>query len=167
MFRIFTPYHIYGLQIFFSHSIGYLFIVLIVSVYLEEAFYFDIIPGGPSDKEPACQFRSCGDVGLIPELGRSPGGGHDSPLQYSCLKNLMDREAWWAKIHRVTKSQTRLKWLSMFMHSPTYSCFRCLCLWCHIQKIIAKTSVKELSHIFFLIILWFKVLQLSLQSILS
>ena len=93
MFRIFTSYHIYGLQIFFSHSIGYLFIVLIVSDYLEEAFYFDIIPGGPSDKEPACQFRSCGDEGLIPELGRSPGGGRDSPLQYSCLKNLMDREA--------------------------------------------------------------------------
>ena len=43
----------------FSHSVSYLFIVLIVSVCLEEAFYFDVIPGGPSGKEPACQFRSC------------------------------------------------------------------------------------------------------------
>ena len=46
---------------------------------------------------------------LIPELGRFCGGGHDSPLQYSCLENLMDREAWRATFHRVAKSRTRLK----------------------------------------------------------
>ena len=45
-------------------------------------------------------------AGLIPVLGRSPGGGHGNPLQYSCLKNLTDREAWWATVHRVAKSQT-------------------------------------------------------------
>ena len=49
------------------------------------------------------------DVGLIPGSGRSPGGGHGNPLQYSCLENPMDREAWWATVHRVTKSWTRLK----------------------------------------------------------
>ena len=37
-----------------------------------------------------------GDVGLIPGSGRSPGGGHGKPLQYSCLENPMDRGAWWA-----------------------------------------------------------------------
>ena len=47
----------------------------------------------------------------IPD-GRSPEGGHGSPLQYSCLGNPTDRGAWWATVHRVTKSQTRLKWLS-------------------------------------------------------
>ena len=52
------------------------------------------------------------DTGSVPGLGRSPGEGHVSPLQYSCLKNPMDREAWWATIHGVTKSQTRLKRLS-------------------------------------------------------
>ena len=46
------------------------------------------------------------DVGSIPELGRSPGGGHGNPLQYSCLENPMDRGAWQATVHRVAKSQT-------------------------------------------------------------
>ena len=51
-----------------------------------------------------------GDVGSIPGLGKYSGGGNGNPLQYSCLKNPMDREAWWATIHGITKSQT---WLSM------------------------------------------------------
>ena len=51
-------------------------------------------------------------MGSIPGLGRSPGGGRDNPLQYSCLENPTDRETWWAIVHRVAKSQTRLKQLS-------------------------------------------------------
>ena len=47
-----------------------------------------------------------GDMGLIPGSGRSPAGGHGNPLQYSCLENPMDRGAWWATVHGVTKSQT-------------------------------------------------------------
>ena len=47
-----------------------------------------------------------GDVGLIPVLGRSPGGGNGNPLQYFCLESSMDRGDWWAVIHGVTKSQT-------------------------------------------------------------
>ena len=43
------------------------------------------------------------DMGSIPELGRSPGGGNGNPLQYSCLENSMDRGAWWAKIHGVAE----------------------------------------------------------------
>ena len=57
-------------------------------------------PGGSDGKESAC---NVGYLGSIPELGRSPGGGHGNPLQYSCLENSMDRGAWWA-----TKSWTRL-----------------------------------------------------------
>ena len=49
------------------------------------------------------------DMGSIPGSRRYPGGGHDNPLQYSCLENPMDRGAWWwATVHGVTKSQTRL-----------------------------------------------------------
>ena len=48
----------------------------------------------------------------IPGLGRSPGGGHGNPLQYSCLENPMDRGAWWSTVHRVAKNWTWLKWLS-------------------------------------------------------
>jgi len=44
---------------------------------------------------------------LIPGLGRTPGEGHDNPLQYSCLENPMDREAWQTAVHRVTQSQTQ------------------------------------------------------------
>ena len=44
------------------------------------------------------------DEGLIPGSGRSPGGGHDNPLQYSCLESSMDRGAWWATVHGVTES---------------------------------------------------------------
>ena len=53
------------------------------------------------------------DTGSIPGLGRSPGGRHGNPLQYSCLQNPMDRGAWWPIVRGVTKSQTGLKQLSM------------------------------------------------------
>ena len=49
------------------------------------------------------------DVGSIPGLGRSPGGGHGNPVQYSCLENPMDRETWQATVQRIAKSRTRLK----------------------------------------------------------
>ena len=48
------------------------------------------------------------DVGCILESGRSPGEGNGNPLQYSCLGNAMDRGAWWATVHGVANSQTRL-----------------------------------------------------------
>ena len=57
-------------------------------------------PGGSGGKESACNAE---DPGLTPGLGRSPGGGHGNPLQYSCLENSMDRGAWWAP-HGVAKS---------------------------------------------------------------
>ena len=53
-------------------------------------------------------------MGLIPGLGRSPGGGHDNILHYSCLENCMDKGAWWATIHGAAKSRTLLKRLSMY-----------------------------------------------------
>jgi len=49
------------------------------------------------------------DVGLIPGSGRSSGGGNGNPLQYPCLENPMDKETWWATLHRVAQSQTQLK----------------------------------------------------------
>ena len=58
------------------------------------------------------------DSGSIPGSGRSPGGGHGNSLQYSCLENPMDRGAWWAAVHGVAKSQTRVKRLSM--HACTW-----------------------------------------------
>ena len=70
-------------------------------------------PGGPRGKEPACNAGAIRDGALIPGWGRSPGSGHSNPLQYSCLENPMDRGAWQATVHRITKRQTWLKQLSM------------------------------------------------------
>ena len=53
-------------------------------------------PGGAGGKEPACYGGNVRDMDSIPGLGRSPGGGHGNLLQYSCLENPMDREAWQA-----------------------------------------------------------------------
>ena len=64
-------------------------------------------------KNLPCQCRRHKRWGPVPGRGRSPGGGHGIPLQYSCLENPMDRGAWWAAVQWVWKSQTRLKWLSM------------------------------------------------------
>ena len=60
-------------------------------------------------KNPPANAGNIKDVGLIPGSGRSPGGRHGNPLQYSCLENPMDRGAWRATVYRVAKSRTRLK----------------------------------------------------------
>ena len=60
-------------------------------------------PGGLVTKNPPASAGAIGDSGSIPGSGRSPGGGYGNPLQYSCLENPMDRGAWWAIVHEVTK----------------------------------------------------------------
>ena len=62
-------------------------------------------PGGSDSKESAC---NVGGTDSIPESVRSPGEGRGNPLQYCCLGSPVDRGAWWATVHRVAKSQTRL-----------------------------------------------------------
>ena len=57
-------------------------------------------PGVSDGKESTC---NAGDLGLIPELERSPGEGNGNPLQYSCLENPMDRGAWQATVHGIPK----------------------------------------------------------------
>ena len=74
--------------------------------------------GGTSGKEPTCQcIKNVRNVGSIPELGRFLGG---SPLQYSYLEDPMDRGAWYAMVHRVTKSWTQLKRLSIHAYTIVY-----------------------------------------------
>ena len=64
------------------------------------ALFYLGFPCGSDDKESAC---NAGDLDLIPELGRSSGGGNGNPLQYSCLEKPMDRGAWWATVYRVAR----------------------------------------------------------------
>ena len=65
----------------------------------------DVFPGASEVKASAC---NVGDLGSIPGSGRSPGEGNGNPLQYSCLENPMDGGTWWATVHGVAKSRTRL-----------------------------------------------------------
>ena len=60
-------------------------------------------PGGSDGKESACSVE---DLGSIPGLGRSPGGGHGNPLQYSCLKNPHEQRAWRTTVHGISESDT-------------------------------------------------------------
>ena len=74
-----------------------------------------LFPGGSDGKESAC---NAGDGGLIPGLGRSPGERNGNPLQYSCLETPMDRGAWRATIHGVTKELDTTERLSLHFTGP-------------------------------------------------
>ena len=63
--------------------------------------------------------RNAGDLGSIPGSGRSPGEGNGNLLQYSCLETPTDRAAWWATVHRVTRSRTRLSDFTFFLYFLT------------------------------------------------
>ena len=67
------------------------------------------LPRWRRGKESACQCRKQKNLGFDPWVGRYPGRGNGNSLQYSCLGNPMDRGAWWATVHGVTKSRTRLE----------------------------------------------------------
>ena len=77
-------------------------------------------PGYTSGKELAFNAGDLRDMGLIPGSGRTPGGVHGNPLQYSCLENPMDRRTWWATDHGFIKNQIRLKQLSIHKHVFAY-----------------------------------------------
>ena len=85
-------------------------------------------------KESAC---CVGDLGSIPGLGRSPEGGHGNPLQYSCLENLTDRGAWWAAVHGVAKSRTRLSDLAYMQLSSVL----CSLIFCPLDLSVAERRV--------------------------
>ena len=70
-------------------------------------------------KNPPANAEDARDGGSIPGSGRSPGGGHGNPLQYSCLENPMDRGVWRATVHRVAESRTQLS--TLFSISKTIS----------------------------------------------
>ena len=85
-----------------------------------------VFPGGTVVKNPPANAEDSKRRCSITGLGRSSGGEHGNPLQYSCLENPMDRGAWWATVHGgVTKSQTRLKRLSKY--STGHVCVSCSC----------------------------------------
>ena len=86
-------------------------------------------------KNPPANAADIIDMGSIPGSGRFPGGGYGNPLQYSCLENPMDRGAWLAVVHRVAKSRTQLKQLSMHTHTHTQSIYKTIYLTSPLKKI--------------------------------
>ena len=74
------------------------------AVWIDQRPLTNLLP----EKNPPASAGDMRDVGSVPGSGRFPGGGHDNRLQYSCLENLIDREAWQATVHGVEKSQTQL-----------------------------------------------------------
>ena len=77
------------------------------------------LPRWLSGKDSTCNAGATGDAGLIPGLGRSPGGGHGNPLQYPCLENPVNKRAWWATVQRLSKSWTQLMQLSMYTRTDS------------------------------------------------
>ena len=75
-----------------------------------------VFPSGSAVKNPPA---SAGNVSLIPGSGRAPGEGNGNPLQYSCLKNSMDRGALWAIVHRVAKELDATKYIHTNTHTHT------------------------------------------------
>ena len=93
-----------------------------------------LTPGGSAGKESTCNAGDKGDVGSVPESGRSPGRGNSYPLQYSCLENSRDRGTWWVTVHGVAKSQ--ILW-SMYTHTHSHT---------HTKKPIFTVTVHVCSH---------------------
>ena len=96
---------------------------IVLTVDLTTSWLKPVFPGGSEVKVSAC---NAGDLGSIPGSGRSPGEGNGNPLQYSCLENPMDRGAWWAIVHGVAKSWTRLSnfthWLKPVLFRRHFHC---------------------------------------------
>ena len=119
VFSLMTSTNKLRLHLFWKemYRCGKLFQWLILCMYMSvrQALIFINILGLPwclSGIESICQL---GDSGSVPVLGPSPANGNGNPLPYSCLRNPMDRGAWWATVPRVPKSGTRLTWLSMHL----------------------------------------------------
>ena len=117
---------------------------LIIPLHLVYIFIYHILqftqdfPGGSEVKVSAC---SVGYLGSIPGSGRSPGEGNGNPLQYSCLENPMDGGAWWATVHGVAKSRTRLSDLTFtFTFQFTYYIL--------IIKMATSLNIEGVEHFF-------------------
>ena len=113
-------------------------------------------------KNPPANAGYTRDVGLIPGSGRSLGEGNGNPLQYSCLGNPTDREAWWAIVHGIAKNQTRLSTSSWCIQCSTVS----LSLLCDLVAISIKICYLEVCRHWELVLLsLFKVKNGRLRNI--
>ena len=111
------------------------------------SFYWGF-PDSSVGQESTCNAGNSGDVGSIPGLGRSPGGGHGNPLQYSCLENPHGQRSLAGYSPWVTKSQTRLKLPSMHAHVHIYyiHIYVHICMFLELEKILFTDYMRIRSH---------------------
>ena len=101
-----------------AHKRIYVCLFMIYKLYINVLLYG--LPWWLSGKKSACKAEAGRVVGSLPGSGRSPGGGHGNPTQYSCLENPHGQRSLKATVHRVSQSQTWLKWLSTAQHMLLY-----------------------------------------------
>ena len=94
---------------FNKYILFFLYVCTCYETYDQYLYLINRLPGGFSGKEHACQCRRHKRHGFDPWVREIRGGGHSNTLQYSYLKNPLDRGARWATVHRIAKSQTQLK----------------------------------------------------------
>ena len=116
-------------------------------------------PGGSNSRESTC---NAGDLGLIPALGRSPGGGNGNPLQYSCLENPMDGGAWWTTVHgsqrvrhdwATSLKEARWQYIALSYSFPNFEPVSCsmsssnCCFFAYIQTSQETSKMVWYSHL--------------------
>ena len=126
--------------------LGWLFLALGCRILCSVASLLNHMTCSGTSQESAC---TAGDTGSIPRSGRSPEGGNSHPLQYPCLGDPMDRRAWWATVHGVTKSWMQL---SVCTHTHIHTCTTCghpllarICSFCHHQNELSKVIISSLA----------------------
>ena len=108
------------------------------------------LPWWLSSKESTCNVETSGDKSSIPGLGRSPGGGHGNLLQYSCLENPMDRGAWRATVHGVTRVRHDLVTKPPPMHlaccvQDTLLCTLRVLIYLHVLNYLMLTPIPNMN----------------------
>ena len=104
------------------------------------------LPGGPVVKNPPANEGDMRYTGLIPGLGRSPGGGHGNTPQSSSLESPTDRGAWQTVVHRITESRTRPKWLSTHAWQRLTQCRKAITLRLETKRNVLPDAVNTQSH---------------------
>ena len=106
----------------YTHTYACIHLLIYIYIYIG-------LPWWLTGKESTCSAGDARDAGSILGLGRSPGGGHGNPVQYSCLKNPMDRGAWWVTVHGVPESGMT----EVTEHAHTYMyIYTFICIYLHI-----------------------------------
>ena len=117
------------------YKVGFSWYKCVLFIYIDKICIFGASQVTQWVKNPPAMQEMQADASSVPRWERSSGGGHSSPLQYSCLENPMDRGAWWATVHRVAESNTTevTEHTHAYLYNtiqillPTFTLVTCIC----------------------------------------